>query len=399
MNAVVPNDRDPMLRALALAVRGQGHVSPNPLVGCVLTNAAGETLGEGWHGRFGGPHAEVEAVHDAETRYGPDAVRGATAYVTLEPCSHYGKTPPCADLLVEKGVARVVVGMRDPNPLVNGRGIERLRAAGVEVAESELAPLAERLAEGFAMRVREGRPFATVKVAQTLDGFAATATGDSRWVTGETARRHVHTVRSMSDAVLVGAGTALADDPALTLRHGVEGAQPLRIVLDRRAALPASLRLFSDDHAARTVAVVAETAPEPRYTGQVSILRAPEVHGHLGLKAVLERLAAGDGLPGGRGVNTVLVEAGPGLAAAFWSAGLVDRLMVYVASKLLGDGLRALPLPPAASMGAAHTFPSWTRHLVGEDVLFVGDRTPIPEPLRALMPMVFPDALPDIAPR
>lgn len=387
-----------MFRALALAVRGQGQVSPNPLVGCVIVNDAGETLGEGWHGRFGGPHAEVEAVRDAEARYGPDAVRGATVYVTLEPCSHHGKTPPCADLLVEKSVARAIVGTADPNPVVAGRGLARLRAAGIEATVTD-DPLASRLIEGFRMRVTTSRPFVTLKVAQTLDGFAATATGDSRWVTGEAARQHVHRVRAASDAVLVGSGTALADDPALTLRHGVEGVQPLRVVLDRKAALPASLRLFSDDHAARTVAVVGESALEPSYAGRVSTVRVPEANGHLDLQAVLERLASGDGLPGGRGVNTVFVEAGPGLAAAFWSAGLVDRLMVYVAPKLLGDGLRALPVAPAASMGEAHTFPAWTRHLLGEDVLFVGDRTPIPAPLQALMPLVLPDALPDIQPR
>lgn len=386
---------EPMLRALALAPRGQGHVAPNPLVGCVLASAAGEVLGEGWHGRYGGPHAEVEAIRDAEARHGPGAARGATAYVTLEPCSHTGKTPPCADLLVEKGVTRVVVGARDPNPLVNGRGIARLRAAGIAVDASPLAPLAARLVEGFAMRVREGCPFVTLKVAQTLDGFAATASGDSRWVTGEAARRHVHLVRAASDVVLVGAGTALADDPALTLRHGVEGVQPLRVVLDRAAALPASLRLFSDEHAARTVAVVSDRAAVPAYAGRVSVVRVPETGGHLDLRAVLAALASGEALPGRRGVNSVFVEAGPGLAEAFVSAGLVDRLMVYVAPKLLGDGQRALPSTPAPTMAEARTFAGWTRHVVGDDTLFVGETHPVPAALRSHLPTLFPSALPE----
>ena len=387
-----------MLRALALAVRGQGHVAPNPLVGCVLVGAHGQRLGEGWHARYGEAHAEVNAVRDAETRHGPDAARGATAYVTLEPCSHTGKTPPCADLLVEKGVARVVVGRRDPNPQVDGRGIARLRAAGIVVDESPLAPLAARLVEGFARRVAEGRPFVTLKVAQTLDGFAATASGDSRWVTGEAARAHVHAVRAASDAVLVGAGTARADDPALTLRHGVEGVQPLRVVLDRAAALPATLRLFSDQHAGRTVAVLAEDAPSPAYEGRVATVRVRETNGHLDLRAVLRALASGDGLPGGRGVNSVLVEAGPGLAGAVLAADFVDRLMVYVAPKLLGDGRRALPGPAADAMAEARTFAAWSRHAVGDDTLFVGETSLLSPDLRALLPSIFAHALPDASP-
>lgn len=360
-----------MRRALALARRGQGHVAPNPLVGCVIANGAGETLGEGGHGRFGGPHAEVEAVRDAEDRHGPGAVRGATVFVTLEPCSHHGKTPPCADLLVEKGVARVVVGAVDPNPLVAGRGIARLRAAGIDLNVTD-DPEALRLIEGFRMRVTEGRPFVTVKVAQTLDGFAATASGDSRWVTGEAARAHVHRLRAASDAVLVGSGTARADDPALTIRHGATGVQPLRVVLDRRASLPPSLRLFSDGFAGRTVAVLGDGAPDPAYA--VSTVRAREARDQLDLHAVFAALAAGDGLPDGRGVNTVLVEAGPTLAGALLAENLVDRLMVYVAPKLIGDGLRALPVPPAAAMAEAHTLSRWRHESLGDDVLFVGER-------------------------
>ncbi len=226
-----------MRRALTLAARGTGAVSPNPRVGCVIVDEAGQVIGEGWHGRYGGPHAEVWAIRDATARHGADALRGATLVVTLEPCAHHGKTPPCADLIVETGIPRVVVGTRDPFPAVDGRGIERLRAAGVAVTVGVEQDACRRLNDAFAFHARTGRPYVALKVAQTLDGVAATEAGHSRWVTGPEARARVHAWRAGFDAVLIGAGTARADDPALTVRDAEGRAAAARRARPRGHAL------------------------------------------------------------------------------------------------------------------------------------------------------------------
>ena len=245
----MPDHDSLMQRCLALAARGAGYVSPNPLVGAVLVGPDGDVLGEGWHRRYGGPHAEAEAVRDAEARGHAGRLAEATLYVSLEPCSHHGKTPPCADLIVDRAIPRVVVAHEDPFPEVAGRGLRRLRAeVTVGVGERE----ARRLNEAFLRHVATGRPLVSLKWAQTLDGQVATRSGDSRWVSSEASRALVHRWRAEMDAVLVGAGTARADDPRLTVRH-VEGPQPLRVVLDRAGALPPSLQLFSDAQAGRTL--------------------------------------------------------------------------------------------------------------------------------------------------
>lgn len=382
-----------MDRAIALARRGEGRVSPNPLVGCVVADADGQVVGEGWHGRYGGPHAEVNAVADAE-RHGANLAR-CTVVVTLEPCAHTGKTPPCADLLVEKRVGHVVVGMRDPFPRVDGRGIERLRAAGIDVRVGVREAACARLVEAFTTHVRTGRPFVTVKVAQTLDGFAATASGDSRWVTGEAARRRVHELRAASDAVLVGSSTARTDDPALTLRHGVTGTQPLRIVLDRTGALPSHLALFTDAFAHRTVGVVdaarcgggpCATWQDGLTTAGGAVLPVPvSSDGHIDLAVLLDRLGGGAGLPlhpddppgaPPRPVQSLLVEAGPGLAAAFAAADLVDRWLVFVAPALVGRGRPALASAPVDRMADARRWTDVSWEPLGDDVLLTARRAP-----------------------
>ena len=363
-----------MRRALGLAERGAGAVSPNPLVGCVIAGADGEVIGEGWHGEYGGPHAEVWAIHDAERRHGAGALRDSTLVVTLEPCSHHGKTPPCADLILEKQIPRVVVGMRDPFPKVDGSGIERLRAHDVDVTVGVLEEECERLNEAFVHHVRTGRPLVTLKIAQTLDGSVATASGDSRWVSGEGARRLVHRWRAELDGVLVGSGTARVDDPALTVRH-VDGRQPVRVVLDRAGALPPDLRLFSDEHVPQTIAVVGEEA-HPAYAeafvgrGGV-VLRVPERDGHLDLGALLDRLGAGVGPH--RPLQSLLVEAGPGLATALLRADLVDRFALFIAPKLVG-GRRAVDNLFIERMVDARTFEECRWESVGPDMLFVGTR-------------------------
>jgi diaminohydroxyphosphoribosylaminopyrimidine deaminase/5-amino-6-(5-phosphoribosylamino)uracil reductase len=364
-----------MRRALELAERGAGVVSPNPLVGCVIVGSGGDVLGEGWHGEYGGPHAEVWAVRDAERRgHGPEALGDSTLVVTLEPCSHHGKTPPCADLILEKGIPRVIVGMRDPFPKVDGSGIERLRTHGVDVTVGVCEQDCKRLNEAFVHHVRTGRPLVTLKVAQTLDGSVATASGDSRWVSGEEARRLVHRWRAELDGVLVGSGTARVDDPALTVRH-VDGRQPIRIVLDRKGTLPPDLKLFTDAHVPKTIAAVGEEV-HPAYAEAFEerggvVLQIHERDGHLNLGVLLDRLGAG--VEPHRPLQSLLVEAGPGLATALWRADLVDRFALFIAPKLVG-GRRAVDNLFIERMADARTFESHRWEAVGPDMLFVGTR-------------------------
>lgn len=363
-----------MRRCLELAQHGAGHVSPNPLVGAVLVDAEGQTLGEGWHARYGGPHAEVAAIHDAEARHGAEALRAATLYVNLEPCSHHGKTPPCADLLIEKQIPRVVVGMEDPFPAVAGRGLARLREAGVTVTVGVLAADCQRLNAAFVHHVRTGRPRVTLKIAQTLDGRIATASGDSQWVTGEAARAYVHWLRLHHDGVLVGSGTARTDDPALTVRH-VEGRQPQRFVLDRTGSLPPTLQLFADSFAGHTTAL---TAPgvQPAYADALAqaggrVWPVPATDGHLDLAALLDRLGQ-EGGADGRPLQSLLVEAGPGLATALLQQNLLDELYLFIAPKLLGGGLPSFEGRSPDKMAHAHTFAEHTWERIGPDLLFRG---------------------------
>ncbi|MDT0631267.1 bifunctional diaminohydroxyphosphoribosylaminopyrimidine deaminase/5-amino-6-(5-phosphoribosylamino)uracil reductase RibD [Rubrivirga litoralis] len=370
-----------MDRALALAARGAGAVSPNPLVGAVVVSPGGAVWGEGWHGAWGGPHAEVWAVRDAERNGYGDRLTEATLYVTLEPCSHTGKTPPCTSLVLDRGFRRVVVAHEDPFPAVVGRGVRRLRAAGVDVAVGVRERAARRLNEAFLTHVRTGRPLVTLKTAATLDGQVAAASGDSRWVTGRPARALVHRMRADADAVLVGAGTAHADDPALTVRAAPLGPgqrQPLRVVLDRAGALPPGLALFTDG-AAPTVALVSDGAAPPyadalRRAGG-AVLRVPERGGHLDLGAALDALGGGADLPNGvRPVQSLLVEAGPGLATALLAADLADRVCWFVAPKLLGAGTPALGSLGAGRMADALAFEDAVWETVGDDVLLRGYR-------------------------
>ena len=372
-----------MDRALELAARGAGAVSPNPMVGAVLLGPDGETWGEGWHGRYGGPHAEVWAVRDAE-RNGHPQLEDATLVVTLEPCSHTGKTPPCADLILERGIPRVIIAHEDPFSEVAGRGIERLRQRGVEVTVGVRAAEAKRLNEAFLTHVRTGRPLVTLKVAATLDGQIATASGDSQWVSGPESRQLVHRWRAEMDAVLVGSGTARADDPALTVRH-VELAtgqtQPLRVVLDRTGALPPSRRLFTDAHVARTL-VITEPGNMPPYAdafrqlgGALWTVPRTEDGRHVDLGAVLDRLGSGDGLPEGvRPVQSLLVEAGPGLATALLAQDLVDRVAWFVAPKLIGAGTPSVGSLGTPKMADALAFVASSWETIGPDALLRGWR-------------------------
>jgi diaminohydroxyphosphoribosylaminopyrimidine deaminase/5-amino-6-(5-phosphoribosylamino)uracil reductase len=366
-----------MRRCLELARRGAPR--PNPMVGAVVVDARGERLGEGWHRAAGKAHAEVNALRDAGAA---TSLREATLYVNLEPCTHHGRTPPCTDLILDKGVGRVVVGMRDPHEAASG-GVERLRAAGVEVTVGVRGKECRRLNEAFARRVRTGRPLLTLKQAQTLGGRVATRTGDSRWISSEEARRRGHRWRRQSGAVLVGSGTAASDDPRLTVRHvdlGPHEEQPRRLVLDRAGRLAPSLRLFSDAHAARTTAVVGERRDAPPYVEALrraggQVLRVKERDGHLDLGALLDRL--GTPPDGGRPVQSLFVEAGPGLATALFEQDLVDRYYLFVAPRLLGTGTPTVGDREAEAMTDARGFAEHTWETVGGDALFKGFRRPV----------------------
>ncbi|MFD8691310.1 bifunctional diaminohydroxyphosphoribosylaminopyrimidine deaminase/5-amino-6-(5-phosphoribosylamino)uracil reductase RibD [Streptomyces sp. NPDC059651] len=318
-----------MRRAITLAARGLGSTSPNPVVGCVVLDAAGHPVGEGFHQRAGGPHAEVHALRAAGGR-----ARGGTAYVTLEPCNHTGRTGPCAQALIEAGIARVVYAVGDPNPQATG-GADTLRAAGVLAEQGLLGEEAEAVNAAWLTSVRLGRPHVTWKYAASLDGRIAAADATSRWITSAESRADVHRLRAEADAVVVGSGTARTDDPQLGVR-GVDGAvQPLRVVVDTTAtAVRPGARVL--DATAPTVVAVAEDA-DARHLPDGTVLRLPRAADGPGLDlpALLAALH-------GRGVRSVLLEGGPTLAGAFVAAGLVDKVVGYLAPVLLGDGPAAL---------------------------------------------------------
>ncbi|HRR08502.1 MAG TPA: bifunctional diaminohydroxyphosphoribosylaminopyrimidine deaminase/5-amino-6-(5-phosphoribosylamino)uracil reductase RibD [Rhodothermales bacterium] len=363
-----------MQRCLELAKKGAGAVSPNPLVGCVLVSPDNEVLAEGWHRRFGGPHAEVEAIRTATQVHTNQSLRSCTLYVNLEPCSHYGKTPPCADLILKHGIPRVVTGMKDPNPMVAGKGIERLRIHGVEVLENVLEHGCKRLNEPFTHHLRTSYPHVHLKIAQTLDGSVATASGHSQWVTDSEARKKVHLWRASHDAVLVGYQTARNDNPALTVRH-VEGRQPIRIVLDRMGQLPDTLQIFRDGWVSKTWVVVAPNV-KPVYEALLhkaggKLVYNPIHGGHLTLSVLFRQLAEGSL---GQVIQSVLVEAGPGLSTALIQQDLVDRLSLFIAPKLVGGGVPSFRGIGISSMDQAIDFVEYIWEQVGSDLLFTGWR-------------------------
>lgn len=357
-----------MARALALAERGAGWTSPNPLVGAVIVKD-GRIIGEGWHTAFGRPHAEREAL--AACTEDP---AGSTLYATLEPCCHWGKTPPCTDAVMEAGVARVVVGGLDPNPLVAGRGCTVLREAGIAVDEGVLAAECRRLNEVFFHFITTGRPFVAMKYAMTLDGKVATRTGASRWITGPEAREQVHGDRHRFAAIMVGIGTALADDPALTCRlDGGPWLDPVRVVVDSRARLPLNSKLVcTAGDAPVLVAVAAVHLADGDVAARVQRLReagcvvwvSPEAEGaqgHVHLPSLLEYL-------GSQGIDSVLAEGGPALHGALAEAGLVNRVQAYVAPKLFGGA--AAP-GPVGGLGVAD--PAGALRLAAPRVTPLGD--------------------------
>ena len=340
-----------MSRALALARKGLYTTDPNPRVGCVLVKQ-GKIVGEGWHEEAGAAHAEINALADAGTK-----ARGASAYVTLEPCCHIGHTGPCTQALIEAGVVRVVAAMKDPNPLVRGRGLDELESAGILVRVGVLETAARSLNPGFYSRMINNRPYVRCKAAMSLDGRTAMASGESQWITSPDARRDVQRLRARSSAIMTGIGTVLADDPSLTVRPEEMGLvldsdgelprQPLRIVVDSKFRTPQDAKLFS--HKGKTL--IAGASPIDHVNGLAAtgaeLVSLGANDGRTDLRALLTLLAE-------RWVNEVLVESGPTLSGAMLQAGLIDELVVYVAPKIMGDAARGLlSLPGLDRLDAA----------------------------------------------
>ena len=357
-------DQRSMARALELARKGVYSTHPNPRVGCVIV-AGGQVVGEGWHARAGEPHAEVHALLQAGAK-----ARGATAYVTLEPCSHHGRTPPCAEALVQAGVVRVVAAMQDPNPQVAGRGLARLQEAGIEVACGVLEGEARALNVGFIKRMEQGLPYVRVKLAMSLDGRTAMASGESQWITGPAARAAVQRLRARASVVLTGADTVLADGARLTVRPDELGLNaeltalamtrpPLRVLVDGRLRVPLSAPFYQAGKA--LVATCAAAGARQLFLDDGhELLAVSGSNGHVDLRKLLLELAA-------RGANEVLVEAGPRLAGAFARQGLVDEYQLFVAAKFLGSSARPLLDWPLAKMAEAQELQIVEMRAVGDD--------------------------------
>jgi len=357
----IARDHAYMMRALRLGLKGRGRTAPNPIVGAVLVRG-GRVVGEGWHRVLGGPHAEVEALRAAGAK-----ARGATLYVTLEPCAHHGRTPPCTEALIDAGIVRCVVALRDPHAIVNGRGLRALRRAGIAVEVGVAAAEVSVELGGYLLAHGEGRPRVTWKVAATLDGRIADSRGKARWITGPEARRRGHAMRAASDAIVVGAGTARADDPRLTARH-VRGAhQPLRIVCDTQLKLPLTLQLYGPALAHGTVVACgrdASVSRERALAGRgVTVWRLPVAGSVVSPRALARRLVAA-------GLHEVLLEGGAALGTSWLRAGLVSRIALFSAPLVLGDGL-AWSGPLGRTLASAPRGHVSRLERLGRDVLLV----------------------------
>lgn len=361
-----------MSLALEIAARGAGHVSPNPMVGCVIVSKEGAKIGQGYHERYGQAHAEVNAVNSVKR---PESLNDATVYVTLEPCAHQGQTPPCCELLAQHPIKRVVVAMKDPTDKVNGKGIAYLRDNGIQVDVGLMEEEARRLNEFFLHFNRYHRPFVTLKIAQTLDGYIAAPDGNSQWITGQPARTMVHRWRSRYDAVMVGRNTAMVDNPRLTVRH-VEGRQPRRIVIDGPLELPETLNLFTDQYEEKTIVVThnrekVEQENDPMlkmlqsnyFRGQT--LLVPEKEGHTDLDEMLKKLADEQ-------IMSILVEPGQQLASVLLRENLVDKIACFIAPKILGGGTKSILGAGINRMNEVITLRNTQWEPVGNDMLFTG---------------------------
>ncbi len=352
-------DHGMMARALQLAERGLWTTSPNPRVGCVLVRD-GEVVGEGWHERAGEPHAEVHALRAAG-----ELARGATAYVTLEPCSHHGRTPPCAEALIAAGVARVVAAMGDPNPLVAGQGLAMLKAAGIATASGLLENEARELNIGFVSRMTRGRPWLRLKVAASLDGKTALNNGISQWITGPAARRDGHRWRARACAIVTGIGTVRDDDPQLSVREVDTPRQPLRVVVDSKLETPPTAKILRGGAVLVAAAVDDEKRANSLRAAGAEVVVLPNPHGKVELKDLLEEL-------GRRGINEVHAEAGFKLNGSLLREGLVDELLLYLAPCLIGHAASGLfNLPELTSLDGKRLLAIRDLRQIGEDIRLI----------------------------
>ena len=356
---MTPTDATYMKRALKLAQKGLGKTTPNPVVGCVIVKN-GVIVGEGWHKRAGGHHAEVHALEMAGS-----AAHGADVYVTLEPCSHTGRTPPCSDALIRAGVTRVIVGMGDPNPQVNGGGLQALQQAGIETVCGVLEDECRAINRPFLKFITTGLPYVTYKCAMTLDGKIASVTGDSRWISGEASRKVVHRMRADSDAIMVGVDTIIADNPLLTVRH-VKGRDPLRIIVDSRLRTPESVAVLSGAMAQGTVIATTETNPKvhARYLKSgARILVCEQDNGRVDLRDLWSKLAT-------LGIHTLLLEGGSHLAGEALKSGLIDECVFFYAAKVIGsDGFSPFALTGITDMARSIPFSDPLIRRVGSDIM------------------------------
>ena len=360
-----------MSRALSLASKGLRTTSPNPMVGCVIVKD-GRIIGEGWHKKYGNPHAEIEALNDAKSR-GED-VRGSTVYVTLEPCSHYGKTPPCANRLVSEGVSEVMIAMRDPNPKVDGKGIAILHEAGIKVTElHEFEEAAKFLNRGFVFVHKYGRPFVSLKAATSLDGRMNLANGSSKWITGIEARTESHRMRAENDTVLVGVGTVLSDDPELTVRH-VEGINPLRVVLDSKLRTPPSAKVIGND--GKCIIITSESADRQKAKAlEEAGAKVSEVSsrgGHVDIESALKHLA-------GIGVLSLMVEGGAEILSAFLREGLADFVRFFISPRIFGEGKAIITNMNFPDVSEAFRLKDTKTRILGEDIMIEGRLTCSPD--------------------
>lgn len=362
-----------MQRAFSLAEKGRGYVSPNPMVGCVIVSSAGDVIGEGYHERYGKPHAEINALESVKN---PALLEGATLYVNLEPCSHHGKTPPCADVIRRLPLARVVIAMKDPTDKVNGKGIRKIQESGIEVVSGLMQEEAGELNEYWLHAQDLKYPFITLKIAQTADGYIAAPNGESQWISGKESRTLVHTWRSRHDAVLVGRHTALNDNPTLTVRH-VQGRNPKRVVIDGPLSLPDKLNLLSDQFEEHTIVIThnrekaAQVADpmlkllQPNYfRGEIVLVDNKDGHSNLrqGFRKLYEL-----------GITSVLVEGGQLLSSALLREGLVDRLQLFIAPRLLGGGTKSVMGLGINRMEEIIPFKSFQWERTGSDMLLTAN--------------------------
>ena len=349
--------------AIRLARRGAGKTSPNPMVGAVIV-ANGNIIGQGYHKKCGDHHAEINAINSAKKN-----IKGSTFYITLEPCSHYGRTPPCIDALIRENPGRVVVGSLDPNPEVNGKGIKILRSKGIKVDVGICESDCMQLNEHYFKFIKTGMPYITVKYAQTLDGRIATKSGDSQWISSEASRRYVHRLRSINQGIMVGAGTVVADNPQLTVRH-VRGKNPFRIIVDSKLRIPIKSSVLTDANACLTIIATTSDAPAAKIAAvkkrgvEVWVVRK-ERDGRVGLRDLLKQL-------GKREIMSVLIEGGSEIITSLLKSGLVDKMIIPIAPMIVGKGLEAIGDLNINKINNSIRFTSFKTMKKGDDIIFEG---------------------------